>query len=695
MDISTFLSQDVKQIVVDIWQASSHLSQLQHKTEKVCHKFETLTCRFYELITSVLEENQLSTTLDFHTAVQELCPLFHQLLFWDFESDDIERFVELLSNWFIGISKQDIQDWFKVEYLSADTEVNLCLVLKMLYICSTLEHSLRSVYRLKDGHDPLLLRDLLSSKPLKETFGETRMKFLQVLFGGPLSLNLRNLLWHGFISPNELPSMYFHVLLFTIVEMSVFLDDQNLLVGMKKLPLVQKDFVRGVLNERLATTLRSFEANRGCDVANMNELYETSPYIPKSMLVYFKYSLNLYRSRRFGDCVMILLPQLEHLLRCRFSFCNKCPERVMTAESTEFYTTLDDVLSSNLKQGGENYLRYELGDNFMVLLRDLFVLQDGLRLRDHLSHGEMSSIDVDHNIAFVVVSAALYASHGCARKHEETGYTRNERDSFLDEPDTQNSAFNISFQGGACCTCQNNDLFRQISTFINNYESLFHALAFTKRDVCSSVKLCFNFKDTPSIENFNDLKNSVDSFEVDELVSSLKLLSIQYAQLAKSTVADSNFVEQFFTSITNKGDVKPLQESDQIDQLIEFLAGSHLHTLHRQISLNVKKAAENIKNILEVRKRMFKERSLRSRQRKNYICLLCSRPVLFAGLRFLTLYILVLIHHHGFMADTPQRLLRKLLQICENVVTFTSADVNKWKEAVNLMAKLSKLIPGL
>ncbi|XP_076803073.1 endoplasmic reticulum membrane-associated RNA degradation protein-like isoform X9 [Clavelina lepadiformis] len=529
MDISTFLSQDVKQIVVDIWQASSHLSQLQHKTEKVCHKFETLTCRFYELITSVLEENQLSTTLDFHTAVQELCPLFHQLLFWDFESDDIERFVELLSNWFIGISKQDIQDWFKVEYLSADTEVNLCLVLKMLYICSTLEHSLRSVYRLKDGHDPLLLRDLLSSKPLKETFGETRMKFLQVLFGGPLSLNLRNLLWHGFISPNELPSMYFHVLLFTIVEMSVFLDDQNLLVGMKKLPLVQKDFVRGVLNERLATTLRSFEANRGCDVANMNELYETSPYIPKSMLVYFKYSLNLYRSRRFGDCVMILLPQLEHLLRCRFSFCNKCPERVMTAESTEFYTTLDDVLSSNLKQGGENYLRYELGDNFMVLLRDLFVLQDGLRLRDHLSHG----------------------------------------------------------------------------------------------------------------------------------------------------------------------DVKPLQESDQIDQLIEFLAGSHLHTLHRQISLNVKKAAENIKNILEVRKRMFKERSLRSRQRKNYICLLCSRPVLFAGLRFLTLYILVLIHHHGFMADTPQRLLRKLLQICENVVTFTSADVNKWKEAVNLMAKLSKLIPGL
>jgi len=49
-----------------------------------------------------------------------------------------------------------------------------------------------------------LLRDLIQSVELQEIFGAKIMKFLALLFGGPLSLNLRNLLWHGFVSEGEL-----------------------------------------------------------------------------------------------------------------------------------------------------------------------------------------------------------------------------------------------------------------------------------------------------------------------------------------------------------------------------------------------------------------------------------------------------------------------------------------------------------
>ena len=46
---------------------------------------------------------------------------------------------------------------------------------------------------------------------------------------------------------------------------------------------------------------------------------------------------------RFDLCVMLLLPQLEHGLRRVFASINNCPHRVLTAESTVFYTTFDEV----------------------------------------------------------------------------------------------------------------------------------------------------------------------------------------------------------------------------------------------------------------------------------------------------------------------------------------------------------------
>ncbi|KAF7253535.1 Endoplasmic reticulum membrane-associated RNA degradation protein [Varanus komodoensis] len=102
------------------------------------------------------------------------------------------------------------------------------------------------------------------------------MDVLRVFIGSPRGLNLRNILWHGFASPLEIPVKY-------------------------------------------------------------------------------------------ADCVILLLPQLESGLRLLFTKCNNCPNRLMTAESSSLYTTLDEILAKQLNNEETNQLLLVLGEPTIVL----------------------------------------------------------------------------------------------------------------------------------------------------------------------------------------------------------------------------------------------------------------------------------------------------------------------------------------
>ncbi|KAJ7401140.1 endoplasmic reticulum membrane-associated RNA degradation protein-like [Pitangus sulphuratus] len=62
------------------------------------------------------------------------------------------------------------------------------------------------VYLLKGNDCPFLLRDLLTSEQLAVVFGQAVMDVLRIFIGSPYGLNLRNVLWHGFASPQEIPA---------------------------------------------------------------------------------------------------------------------------------------------------------------------------------------------------------------------------------------------------------------------------------------------------------------------------------------------------------------------------------------------------------------------------------------------------------------------------------------------------------
>lgn len=86
---------------------------------------------------------------------------------------------------------------------SNTADYNLCLLL----LTSSLEHALGDVYLSYScaPQCPSLLKDLLATQELKEVFGETVIRLLHILIGPPSSLNLRNILWHGFAGPGEVP----------------------------------------------------------------------------------------------------------------------------------------------------------------------------------------------------------------------------------------------------------------------------------------------------------------------------------------------------------------------------------------------------------------------------------------------------------------------------------------------------------
>ena len=63
---------------------------------------------------------------------------------------------------------------------------------------------------------------------------------------------------------------------------------------------------------------------------------------------------------------------------------NNCPQRLITAEATELYTTFTEMLTEKSK------LEEEVGESLLMLMMDLFILPSGPRARDRLSHGEIA-----------------------------------------------------------------------------------------------------------------------------------------------------------------------------------------------------------------------------------------------------------------------------------------------------------------
>ncbi|XP_073892827.1 endoplasmic reticulum membrane-associated RNA degradation protein isoform X9 [Macaca fascicularis] len=272
--------------------------------------------------------------------------------------------------------------------------------LSLMKLTSCLERALGDVFLLIGKECPFLLRDLLASEELAQVFGQSVMNVLKVFVGSPCGLNLRNVLWHGFASPEEVPPKYCSMMMLLTAGLGQLLKSY---LQKTKLTLAHRSFITPTnLEDLIVFPDVTYEV-----LSVLEEAMTKSAFILKIMLPYWEVALVKFKSHRFADCAILLLTQLETGLRNVFATLNRCPQRLLTAE----------ILAKHLNDGKINQLPLFLGEPAMEFLWDFLNHQEGPRIRDHLSHGEInlhefSKETTNQLLAFSVVLLLRFVDEG-------------------------------------------------------------------------------------------------------------------------------------------------------------------------------------------------------------------------------------------------------------------------------------------
>ncbi|XP_033734520.1 endoplasmic reticulum membrane-associated RNA degradation protein-like isoform X1 [Pecten maximus] len=336
--------------------------------------------------------------LYFERCVRLLAPLFLQSenYFSKLTSAEYDNQLSPLTSW-TGVPRV-LAECFDM-LRSPKDKGNEDQMLVMLIVTSVLERSLGDVYLTRGSQCPSMLKDLLLTPELSQIFGSAAIQTLRVVLGPPTSLNLRNVVWHGFPTPGEIPQRYTWFLLLLVPSLGSLLGQDTDVVHRP-----YTDF------PQLATYCSQSTEMKAPTKSEIMQLFEKSSIISRRSLPVWSASLDWFYKGKYGYFAVLILPQLEHAMRVLFSVVNHCPERVLTAEATTLYTTFDEILDPCLPSGQKNEVAAQLGENCMDLLLDLLEYPSGPRVRDRLGHGEVNLGSFPQTLATVILGTAVYVT---------------------------------------------------------------------------------------------------------------------------------------------------------------------------------------------------------------------------------------------------------------------------------------------
>ncbi|XP_023370425.1 endoplasmic reticulum membrane-associated RNA degradation protein isoform X3 [Otolemur garnettii] len=524
--------------------------------------------------------------------------------------------------------------------------------LGLMKLTSCLERALGDVFLLVGKECPFLLRDLLASEELAEVFGQSVMNVLKVFLGSPRGLNLRNILWHGFVSPQEIPPKYCSMMVVLTAGLGQLLENY---LQQTKLTFTPRSYV----------TLTNFEDLIVFpDVTHevllvLEEVMTKSTFILEIMSPYWEIAVTTFKAHRFADCAMLLLTQLETGLRRVFTTVNKCPQRLLTAESTALYTTFDEILAKHLNDGKINQLPLFLGEPAMEFLWDFLNHQEGPRIRDRLSHGEINLRDFPKVVTNQLLAFSLVLSLR-----------------FVDEDLL--SAF------------QEKAEIKLLIGLTEGYVSRCHPVSQLKKQVlrCEESIGAWPLLLGPE-EPVQEAARLVDNSETNacySLITKIMCELHQHMPESPHMLRDAGKLPaERWPQVLGRLCSTPIPTLFCPRAVLEVVA------VLRRISTQCQQVSSQVILSLELRHRKWVERTLRSRQRQNYLRMLSSVRLLSPMLSLILLLVtleLVNIHVvHGKTACECQQYLKFLkwiLQYTENLVAYTSCEKNKWNETVSL-----------
>ncbi|XP_061062785.1 endoplasmic reticulum membrane-associated RNA degradation protein isoform X8 [Eubalaena glacialis] len=513
------------------------------------------------------------------------------------------------------------------------------------------------------------------------------MDVLKVFVGSPCGLNLRNVLWHGFAAPQEIPPKYCSMMILLTAGLGQLLKGY---LQQTKFTLAHRPFITLTsLEDLIVFPDVTYEV-----LSVLEEVMKKSTFILKIMLPYWEVALINFKSNRylkcgitkwslaawrpgllktltfllcrcwtwsrFADCAILLLVQLETGLRKVFATVNKCPKRLLTAESTALYTTFDEILAKHLNDGKINQLPLFLGEPAMEFLWDFLNHQEGPRLRDRLSHGEISLPEFPKEAANQLLAFSFVLLLR-----------------FIDE-----DLLSVFKQEKAAV--------RALVSVAEAYSARCHPVSQLKKQVLSCERSIGVWPLLPLPEGSErEAQRSEGNSEINACHS---LITEIMAELCRH-VPGAHRVPHDWEHLPPEKWPQLLRELCSIPVRTLFCPRAVLEVLAvlRKIGAHCRRVCGQVAACAELRRRQWEDRSLRSRQRRNYLRLVHSIKLLSPMLYLILLLIaLELVNIHVVLGKNTSeyqqylRFLKSILQYTENLAAYTSQDKNKWDEAVNL-----------
>ncbi|XP_041106659.1 endoplasmic reticulum membrane-associated RNA degradation protein-like isoform X2 [Polyodon spathula] len=363
------------------------------------------------------------------------------------------------------------------------------------------------------------------------------------------------------------------------------------------------------------------------------DLIGKSDFVLEIMLPCWTAGITAFRQKRYADCVILILPQLEASLRWVYTKANNCPDRLLTAESSTLYTTFDQILAKNTNNEEINRIPLMLGDRIMEILWDFLNNQEGPRIRDHLSHGEVDLNVFPRVIANQVLGLSLVLLH----------------------------------------------------KFIGKQHTTTKVL-----DCTTNLQMWVNLPVPPQdqVQNNTRLDSSVESGAGNILVKAiLSSLQSQLPVQCRETVAPEDYFQsgntwsQLLKEIWNLH-ISTLYCPRTVIEVVSLL---------RKITSQCQIVSEKVISSSESRYNQWMNKSLRSRQRLTYLRMLDSIQCISPVMRVILLLVTVETQNAFALCEKDDheiqqhlKFLKAILQYTENLVTYTNPEKNKWTETINL-----------
>ncbi|ELK36600.1 hypothetical protein MDA_GLEAN10011277 [Myotis davidii] len=391
----------------------------------------------------------------------------------------------------------------------------------------------------------------------------------------------------------------------------------------------------------------------------LEEVMKKSSFVLRIMLPYWEVALTKFRTHRFADCAMLLLTQLETGLRGLFAKVNGCPRRLLTAESAALYTTFDEMLAQHLSDGEINQLPLVLGAPAMEFLWDFLNHQEGPRVRDHLSHGELSLPAFPQGLADQLLAFSLVLLLR-----------------FADEDLTSELKEKAAVQA--------------LVRLAEGYSARFHPVALIKKQVLSCEE---SVRSWPLLPLPEDAAREAARLGGSSEASACEPLIIKIMSELCRHVPGHHCAFGGLDSLPVERWPRPLPYicSLRVPTLFCPRAVLEVLTVLRSISSRCAQVSQQVAASLERRGQQWAEKTLRSRQRQNFLRMVSSVKLLAPVLSLVLLLVaLELVSVHGVRREKPcgrqryLRFLKSVLQFTENLAACTSPTRNQWGEVARL-----------